>query len=121
MKKIKKISLNIAYTFLFFLSSIFILTILNYFNLINYNVLAICKIIIPITSFIISGLLMGKKAKNKGWLEGIKISSIIVSIFILITIILDEFDIKKITFFIILIASGTLGSILGINTKRMPT
>ncbi len=120
MKTIKNISFNIIYTFLFFIFFSLVLTILNYFNIINYNILSILKIITTIITLMFSGLLMGKKAKNKGWLEGLKISSLVVSIFILITLFLNEFDISKITFYIILIISGILGSIIGINTKKKP-
>ena len=60
---------------------------------------------------------MRKKANKNGWLEGLKISLIIVLVLITITAILGEFSPKKLTFYLILIISGIFGSILGINTK----
>ena len=60
---------------------------------------------------------MGKKASKNGWLEGLKISLIIVLFLVIITTILGEFSPKKLTFYLILIISGIFGSILGINTK----
>ena len=117
MKYLKKLFKSLLYTFLFFAVFSLLLTALNYFNIINYQTLAIGKIIIPILSLGFSGLLMGKKATKNGWLEGLKISLIIV-VLISFTAIIGEFSPKKLTFFLILIMAGIFGSILGINTKN---
>lgn len=117
MKYLKKLLKTIIYTFIFFTVFTLLLTTFNYFNIINYQTLAIGKIIIPILSLGFNGLLMGKKANKNGWLEGLKISLIIVLFLIIITAILGEFSPKKLTFYLILIISGIFGSILGINTK----
>ena len=50
MKYLKKLSLNILYTIILFITLSLLLTAFNYFNIINYQTLAICKIIIPILS-----------------------------------------------------------------------
>lgn len=115
MKYLKKISLNILYTIIFFIILSLLLTTLHYFNFINYQILVICKIIIPILSLFFGGLLMGKKATKNGWLEGLKISLIIIGILIIFTVSIGEFVPKRLTFFLILILSGIFGSILGIN------
>ncbi len=115
MKYLKKISLNIIYTIIFFIILSLLLTTFHYFNIINYQTLAICKIIIPILSLFFSGLLMGKKASKNGWLEGLKISLIIIGILVILAISIREFEPKKLTFFLILIISGIFGSIIGIN------
>lgn len=117
MKYLKRLLKTITYTFIFFALFTLLLTTFNYFNLINYQTLAIGKIIVPILTLGFSGLLMGKKANKNGWFEGLKISLIIVLVLITITAILGEFSPKKLTFYLILIISGIFGSILGINTK----
>ncbi len=117
MKYLKTIIKNLLYTIIFFILFSLLITIFNYFNIINYQTLAIGKIIIPIMSIALGGLLMGKKATKNGWLEGLKISLIFVLIMISITIIIGEFSPKKLTYFLILLISGIFGSILGINTK----
>ena len=61
MKYIKNLTKTLLYTIIFFIISSLILTIFNYFNIINYQILNIGKIIIPILSIGFSGLLMGKK------------------------------------------------------------
>lgn len=118
MKYLKKLSKNILYTIIFFTILTLLLTTFNYFNLINYQTLAIGKIIIPILTLGFGGLLMGKKATKNGWFEGLKISLIIVLLLIIITVMLGDFSPKKLTFFLILIISAIFGSILGINTKN---
>ena len=117
MKYLKRLLKTITYTFIFFALFTLLLTTFNYFNLINYQILAIGKIIISILTLGFSGLLMGKKANKNGWFEGLKISLIIILVLITITAILGEFSPKKLTFYLILIISGIFGSILGINTK----
>lgn len=118
MKYLKKLIKNLLYTFLFFMIFSLLLTVLGYFNIINYQTLAIAKIIIPIISLGLSGLLMGKNATKNGWLEGLKIGLIIVTFLIAFTTIIGEFSPKKLTFFLILIIATIFGSILGINTKN---
>lgn len=117
MKYLKKILKTLLLTTIFFITLSLLLTIFNYFNFINYQTLEIGKIIIPILTLGLSGLLMGKKATKNGWLEGFKISLIIVTLLIIITAIMGELAPKRLTFFIILIISSIFGSILGINTK----
>ena len=121
MKYLKKLSLNILYTIILFITLSLLLTAFNYFNIINYQTLAICKIIIPILSLFFAGLLMGKKATKNGWLEGLKISLIIIAIMTIFTLITQSFTPKILTFFLILILSGIFGSIIGIiNIKPRP-
>ncbi len=115
MKYLKKLSLNLLYTVIFFILLSLILTTFHYFNIINYQTIAIFKIIIPILTLFFGGLLMGKKATKNGWLEGLKISLIIISILTIITILINEFTPKILTFFLILILSSIFGSIIGIN------
>lgn len=115
MKYLKTLSLNILYTIIFFIILSLLLTAFHYFNIINYKTLTIAKIIIPILTFFLSGLLMGKKATKNGWLEGLKISLIIIIILLIVTISIGKFTPKILTFYLILILAGIFGSIIGIN------
>ena len=96
----------------------FIITILNYFNILNDNTINILKILIPIIIISISSFQLGKTATKKGYIEGIKFGLIIISIFIIITIILKEISIKSIIYYLILLLTSTLSSMLGINQKK---
>lgn len=99
--------------------SLLILTPLNYFDLLNNNITTIFKIIIPIIAFFIGGLMLGRHSKKKGWLEGLKLSVIVIIIFILINYIgfNESFKLKSLIFYIILAVTCIFGSVIGINKK----
>lgn len=97
----------------------FILTILNYFH-ITYskgsNIISLTSMIII---FSIIGFKFGKKATKKGYLEGLKIGSSLIILFIVINILFFHsfFQFEKLIYYITLILSSTLGSMIGINNK----
>ena len=68
----------------------FLLTILNYFNLVTGTFFTILKLFIPFLSLLIAGILLGKKSKSKGWLEGLKLSLGFIIIFTLIQLFFLE-------------------------------
>ena len=60
-----------------------------------------------------------KETGNVYYLEGIKFSLIIIPLFIIIALILDlTIRIRIIIYYIIIFITSTLGSMIGINTKR---
>lgn len=120
MKYLKKL----AFSFLYIISSIliitFLVTLLNYFNIISDKIISIFKILIPIISLFIGGFYIGKNSNNKGYLEGLKLGGIF-SIFLLIFNFLalnNSFKLKYLLFYLILIVSSILGSMIGINRKK---
>ena len=115
---------NIGMSFIYIISSIliltFITTILSYFNILSDKIVSIIKIIIPIISLFIGGFYIGKISNKKGFIEGIKLGSIF-SIFLIIFNFLalsNSFKFKYLLFYIILIISCSLGSMIGINKKK---
>lgn len=116
MKNYLKSSL---YTLGIILVSSVIITLLNYFNIINGKVLNIITYIIPLISTFIGSFLLGKASNKKGYIEGLKYAGIWSLIFLIISIILKQIDLSSIVFFVILVLLSMLGSILGINKKRL--
>lgn len=106
-------------TILGMLISIFLITLLNYYNIINYNILSVLLIIIPTIWIFIGGFLLGRVSNNKGYLEGIKFGLILVVLFLLISLlgIQNKFEIKSIIFYIILVVSSMIGGMIGISRK----
>lgn len=104
--------------FSIFLFSILIAT-LNYFNILGSKSIEIFKIISIIISMLIGSIYLGKNSNQKGFLEGIKMGIImIIFLFIFNFLAFDQsFDISNIFFYIIILMSSILGSILGINKK----
>lgn len=119
MNYIKKLGISILWVISFFLSLTFIISLFNYFNIINDKIVEIVKILIPITSIFIGGLKIGKNSKNKGWLEGLKLGLIFVIFIVIFNFLaLDvKFELKNIIFYIILTISCILGSMIGIMKK----
>ena len=96
MKSLKKIIKSILTTIIMFLILTLIITIINYFNLLNYKVINIIKLLVPVISIFIGGYKIGKKSEKKGWLEGIKLSLIISILLLLITLLLNKFKLEYI-------------------------
>lgn len=97
----------------------FLLTILNYFNLVTGTFFTILNLLIPFLSLLIAGILLGKKSKSKGWLEGLKLSLGFIIIFTLIQLFFleDPFRLTNILYDTILMMITIFGSMLGINMR----
>lgn len=120
MNYLKKILFSIIYITSSILISTFIITILNYFNIISDKIISLFKILIPIISLFIGGFYAGKKSKNKGYLEGLKLGLIFSIILIIFNFLAfnNEFKLKYLLFYFIIIISCILGSCMGINKKK---
>lgn len=120
MNYIKKLSMSFIYIIATILILTFIVTLLNYFDILKDKIVSIFKIIIPIISLFIGGFYIGKRSNKKGFIEGLKLG-IIFSIFILIFNFLafsSPFKFKYLLFYLIICMSSILGSIIGINYKK---
>ena len=103
MNYLKKVGISLLYTFIPILILTFIITILHYFGIINSSILTIMKIIIPAISFLIGGFQIGKRSKQKGWLEGIKFSVILFIILLILNLIFNNpLEIKIMLYYLIL-------------------
>ena len=71
------------------------------------------------TLFVI-GFEFGKKALKKGYLEGLKIGGCLIFLFLIINLIFYQtgFSLERIIYYLVLILSSMLGSMVGINKKR---
>lgn len=117
MKSFKIIIKTILTSAIIFSILTLIITILNYFNILNYKIINIIKLLIPLISMFIGGYKIGNNSEKKGWLEGIKFSLITSILFLIITIILKKLKLEYLIYLIIITTSTTLGSIIGINKK----
>lgn len=117
MNYLKNLSISLAFIIIFILGLTFIGTLFNYIGLFNKTFIKIIKIIIPIISMFIGGFIFGKKQGKNGWLEGLKLSLIFVIMLSLFNYLglNSNLTIKLIIYYIILIISTILGSIIGVN------
>ena len=120
MKYLKKLGYSFLYIMGIILVLTFIATIFNYFNIISDNIMSIIKISIPVIAFLIGGFIMGKKSNKSGYIEGLKlgiIDSLLLIIFNFLALN-NSFKFIYLLFYLILIVSSMLGSMIGINRKK---
>ena len=103
--------------------SILIFNIINstlyYFNISNSKTINYINLFTTLLSFFIGGYYIGNKSLKKGWLEGIKIGLIGIFLFFLISYLgFDNFKIKTLIYYFMILSSCVLGGILGINKKK---
>ena len=119
MTNIKKYFFRLAYTFLALFLSLLFITTLYYFNLINESFYKVFKIIILIVNIFVSGYILGKCAKSKGYLEGIKLSMMVVPLFLVGTFLLREpLKLTIIIYYLIITITATLSSMIGMLRKK---
>lgn len=112
----KKLGISLIYIITTILILTFLLTLFNYFNIINNT--SILKISIPIISTFIGGLIIGIKTNKKGFIEGLKLGSIFILILLVLNIVVFQFKFKSLLYYLILITTTSLGSMIGINIKK---
>ncbi len=119
MTNLKKYLSRLFYTFLYLLGAMLFITTLYYFNLMNESVYKVFKIIILIISMFVSGFILGRMAKSKGYLEGIKFSLMMILIFLVSTVLLSEpLKLTIIIYYLIILMSTTFGSMIGVSLKK---
>ena len=110
-------------TIVLFFSALIILnlisTILYYFNITSTSFNNILKVIIFIITFLLSGIYIGRNSNKKGWLEGLKISGILIVLFLLTSLLVKyDFNFKQVIYYIISSITIVFGSMIGINFKK---
>ena len=119
MNYIKRIIKPLSRIFIYIIIYMFILTLLNYFNIISYHTLNILKYIFLFILLIYYSYKIGLGSNSKGYLEGIKFSSIIITILIILNIIfIRNFNFKSIIYYLLILVITTSSSILGINKNK---
>lgn len=97
----------------------FIISLLNYINVISGLPLKIIKIIIPIISYFIVGFMIGKSCDKKGWLNGLEIGLILTIILIFVNFLLkNKINILFVLYYLSLNIISVVSSMIGINRKK---
>ena len=107
-------------SYLYLFSSIIILTLilslLNYFYTFPTKII---KLLIPIISILLSSIILGKNTKEKAYLEGLKFTSLYIILSLIISLITkNPFTIKLILSYLLLLLTGIIGSMIGIQLKN---
>lgn len=115
--------MNIFYKYIksliIFLSSLIIIpAFLTIFNLFKFNTSRITIIIIGALLMLIVGFITGKNSNSKGYLKGLLISVISITILVILSLIFRfKLNINSLIYYVVLVISTTLGSMIGINKK----
>ena len=100
-----------------FISS-FIINLLYYYDIISNNTIKYLKMFLSILFFFIGGVYIGKKTISKGYINGLKLSLIMILIFLLSGIIFNSLKLSILIYYLIVTACITFGSMIGINKKK---
>ncbi len=118
MEIIKKYSFRFLYTILSIVISLLLITTLYHFNIISSNIYQTLKLIILLVNILISGIILGKKATSKGYLEGIKLGIFMILLCFLITLVTgQELKIRLLLYDSMILITSILGGMIGINKK----
>lgn len=99
----------------------FILSLLYYFNLIGSGIINYLKLFVVIIAMLIGGVYIGRRTSKNGWLEGLKVGAEVIVLFFIVSYLAFDkgINIKTIIYYFILIAASILGSMIGINKKKL--
>jgi putative membrane protein (TIGR04086 family) len=119
MNSLKKYSMLISKFLGSFLVGMFILSLLYYFFL-SKKITNILGFLYLIIIFIIFGFKEEVKSNNRGIINGLKIGLILITSLLIFNLIFfkSAFRLLRFIYYIILILSCILGSIIGANTKK---
>ncbi len=99
----------------------FILSLLYYFNLIGSGIINYLKLFVVTIAMLIGGVYIGRRTSKNGWLEGLKVGAEVIVLFFIVSYLAFDkgINIKTIIYYFILIAASILGSMIGINKKKL--
>ena len=117
MRYLKNLGRTLLYMFVIIIIFTLLVTLLSYFNIFTDNITKIIKFLIPIISTFIGGIMMGNRASKKGIIEGLRLSFIIITIFMLLSVILSSFKEQSLVYYLIIIITTIFGSLIGVQKK----
>lgn len=118
MSNLKKYLIQFLITIFSILLLLTLTTTLYYFNILSPKSYNIIKLITFLIVIFINSFILGKKAKSKGYLEGIKLSLFIIIIFLLFTLFTKSFTIKYLLYYLIILITSAFGGMVGISIKK---
>lgn len=98
----------------------FLISTLNYFDIIGKGIINVFQIIAIIVSMFIGGFYIGKNSSNKGYLQGLKIGGIALAILFLLNYLGfgNGLSLEILLFYLIVMVSVVTGSVVGINKNK---
>ncbi len=110
---LKNISIFIIVLFIYLL----LISIMGYFEILNYKTINIINYIVMIILFLLLGFKTAHTEQKKGYLNGFLVSLILIIIFLIISLIISKISFSNIVYYISLILSSIIGGIIGVKDK----
>ena len=95
-----------------------LLTVLNYYQLLPDGFYSFLKLMALLCTVFIQSFSLGKKTKKKGYLEGIKYGILLILILFLVTVLFSKWQIRTLLYYLLILSTSTLGSMIGISFKK---
>ncbi len=117
MNFIKKFYKLYLFTLLWLVIMIFFTSTLYYFNIIGIGLFKWLNLISILSIMLISGIKLGSRCEKNAYLEGGKFFFLILLLFALldVTLFRSSMELKLLLYDFILLITGILGSMIGIN------
>lgn len=110
-------SFILIFGFIFIFS--FFVVLLYYFDWIGMNLYHNTMLFTPIVGVIIGGVVLGKTSTKKAYIEGLKLTSIIILVLMLLALISKtSFTLASLVYYLVLLLSAVISSMIGINLKK---
>ncbi|MBE6140285.1 MAG: TIGR04086 family membrane protein [Firmicutes bacterium] len=110
---------QLGFYLLFLIFLTFICSLLNLIGL-HSSITNLILFIFNVAMFFIYGFKSGLKAKEKGYIAGLKIGFIMLIVLFIINIVLSQkiFNISLFIYYLILLLTSIFGGMLGISKKK---
>lgn len=119
MEKFKKYAFRALKMFSLVFIYMLLICIMNYTGLLKLSTISKINFVVIALIFLIEGIKMGKKASKKGFLEGLKLGGITILVLLILNLIFyRNFNLYCLMYYILILASSTIGSMIGINLHR---
>lgn len=120
MNYLKNIGISLIYNIGCLVVLTFLLTVFNYFDIINGGLFTFFMIFNFVFSVFLGSILFGRNFLSNGWFEGLKYGFIFLCIISVFDYFLlsFHFNFKFLVFSIIILFSSVLGGMVGINFKK---
>ncbi len=118
MNKIINYLKSISLFLIIFVVYLLLISIISYFELFSFKMISIINYIMILLLFFILGFKASNLEGRKGYLNGFLVSSVVIILFIFITLLSDKLDFSKLVYFLTLIASSVTGGIIGVGKSK---
>ena len=104
--------------FIILLIYIILISLVSYFELLNYKTVSIINYVVIITLFFLLGYKISYLERNKGYLNGFIISVGLIILFVLISLITSKITFSSLVYYLSLILSSITGGIIGVQKNK---